>query len=198
MVSAGSPVEGRRETRRGASSAGQDACSLIEEAFLNMYERMPITEIGVEQLAREAGYSRAAFYRYFHSVHDVLVTLQNAVVPQAESDYLVDHATAITPALFIQLYLDYFDRRERELRILLSRDADGSFYDRLSGTIYPAFYAVSQHIKAIDPAERDRMTAYLVESKMNQLRSWANNPEGKLSDYMRMPLQTVEKAFWEG
>ena len=32
---------------------------------------------------------------------------------------------------------------------------------------------------------------------MNQLRSWAHNPTQPLADYMRLPLETVERSFWK-
>lgn len=179
---------------------GSDARSIIKAAFLGLYEESDtIKDIPAERLAREAGYSRAAFYRYYHSVDEVLCELEDETLPTAESTFIVEHVEVINSELFIQLYLEYFSRKEDELRILLSRDAKGRFYRKLSETILPAFRALSALTLADEasPEEADRLAEYLVDTKMNQLRAWAANPTEPLAEHMRLPLETVERSFWK-
>lgn len=172
--------------------------ALFDEAFLNLYERMYLKEISVERLSREAGYSRAAFYRYFHSVAEVLDRAENNALPERESCFICDNVESITPKLFISLYLRYFAEKERELRILLSRDAGDRFYSKLADTILPAFRALLEHKGALPDDEVERLSTYLVEAKLNQMKSWAKSPTKPLDEYMRLPLETVEKTFWDG
>jgi len=175
----------------------QGAQQLIKNAFLELYEEHPLKEITVERLAQKAGYSRAAFYRYYHSSAEVLGDLENDALPAQQSRYIVDHRENITSRIFIELYLDYFKQMQEPLRIMLSRDERGDFYQKLAGTIFPAFYAYLEHAHNLPPEDLDRMTAYLVESKMNQLESWSHKPDRPLDEYMRMPLETIEKEFWQ-
>ena len=181
-------------------SEGSDARSIIKAAFLRLYEESSsIKDIPAERLAREAGYSRAAFYRYYHSVDEVLSELEDEALPTAESTFIVEHVDVISSDLFIQLYLEYFSRKEDELRILLSHDAKGRFYRKLSETILPAFKALSTLTLAdeVSSREADRLAEYLVDTKLNQMRAWAADPSEPLAEYMRLPLETVERSFWK-
>ena len=172
--------------------------ALFDEAFLRLYGELCLKEISVERLSREAGYSRAAFYRYFHSVADVLDRVENNALPERESCFICDNVDSITPKLFINLYLRYFATKERELRILLDKDTGDRFYCKLADTILPAFRALLEHKGDLSDGEIGRLSQYLVETKLNQMKSWAKNPDVPLDEYMRLPLETVEKAFWDG
>lgn len=179
-------------------SGGTDARSLIKEAFLRLYEECPLKEISAERLAKEAGYSRAAFYRHYHSTADVLSDLEEDMLPVSQSAYIEQHADTLSSALFMEIYLHYFAQYEHPLRILLARDDRGDLYQKLAGTIYPAFYAWLEHRDDIPASEVDRMTSYLVEVKLNQMKSWSLSPQQQpLADYMRLPLETFEREFWQ-
>lgn len=177
--------------------AAPDGRTLIREAFLRLFDREPLSGITVEHPAREAGYSRAAFYRYYHSTGDVLADCEERALPVAQSRYIDEHIAVVTPQLFIELYLDYFAANERALRVLLNRDAQREFSQKLAGTIYPAFYAYLRKRGDIPEEDLDAMTLYLVESKLAQMRSWARGVHRPLAEYMRMPLETFERSFWQ-
>lgn len=174
-----------------------DGRTLIRKAFLRIYEQVPLSAITVEHLAREAGYSRAAFYRYYHSTGDVLADCEERALPVAQSRYIDEHIAVVTPQLFIELYLDYFAANEQALRVLLNRDTERDFSQKLAGTIYPAFYAYLRKRGDIPEEDLDAMTLYLVESKLAQMRSWARGVRRPLAEYMRMPLETFERSFWQ-
>ncbi|WP_302233580.1 TetR/AcrR family transcriptional regulator [uncultured Adlercreutzia sp.] len=182
---------------RGDAGVTPDGRTLIREAFLRLYECEPLSGITVEHLAREAGYSRAAFYRYYHSTGDVLADCEERALPVAQSRYIDEHIAVVTPQLFIELYLDYFAANERALRVLLNRDTEREFSQKLAGTIYPAFYAYLRKRSDIPEEDLDAMTLYLVESKLAQMRSWARGVHRPLAEYMRMPLETFERSFWQ-
>lgn len=189
-------------TGQNGDGAHADARVVIKAAFLRLYAKHPLREMTVETLAREAGYSRAGFYNHFHSCADVLHAVEDDVLPVRESAYLVLHPEGCTSAVFQRLYLDYFACKQEELRILLARDTQGELYDKLSGTIFPAFYSMVTHRKSNPPGMRqedaERLASYLVEVKMNQLSSWARSEdETPLAAYMSLPLTTVEKQFWD-
>ena len=181
-------------SRRGGAD---DPRTIIKDAFVRLYEQTPLKGISGEGLAREAGYSRAAFYRYYHNVDEVLSEVEDDMLPTAESSFITEHAAIITPSLFVELYLEYFARTEDRLRVVLARD-EGRLYHKLAETITPSFRALAQ-LKLADDVSADevaRLTDYLVDTKMNQLRGWAANPTEPLADHMRLPLQTVERSFW--
>ena len=180
-----------------ALDTAPDARTLIREAFLRLFEHEPLSAITVEHLAREAGYSRAAFYRYYHSTGDVLADCEERALPVAQSRYIDEHIAVVTPQLFIELYLDYFAAHEQALRVHLNRDTERDFSQKLAGTIYPAFHAYLRKRGDIPEDDLDAMTLYLVESKLAQMRSWARGVHRPLAEYMRMPLETFERSFWQ-
>lgn len=78
------PDGNRRQTRSAAPSSGRER--LLRAALKLSAQRRSIANIGLRELAREAGLHHTAIYRHFRSVDDVAVTLVQTLSSQLRAD----------------------------------------------------------------------------------------------------------------
>lgn len=102
------------------------------QAFIDLYETMPVENITIRQIVDRAGYSRATFYNYFHDVYELLDAAENELIQillAAVSSNLqtVDPMENVSSA-----FSGLIEREERTVRVFLGK----TDHSRLAGKIY--------------------------------------------------------------
>ncbi len=114
-------------------TAEQKICN----AFLDMLETTPFTEIKANDLAKRATVARSSFYFYFDSVFSVLDHLENEFIRGISDEYAtiyklgVKKSGRISTQDTIRPTIEYVGQHLREFRILSGPNGSRSFQDKL-------------------------------------------------------------------
>ncbi len=125
----------------------------IIDAFWNIYENKRIEKITVKEVCLKAACNRSTFYAYFTDVYDVLEQLEDNLLPNAND---IPEVLAGRP-LKDTNHLEYFDKKKKYLRILLSEHGDPAFTYKLKNTLKPS---IAAFLKVNDTSNN---TEYILE-----------------------------------
>lgn len=106
---------------------------MLQQAFIEEYERKDISQISVLELCREIGMSRIAFYHYYEDVYELLQDLEDTVIKDLEEMnrefYRLDLLDKEDIA-FCRAVLNYIKERQYLFRALLRHQGTNNFVYR--------------------------------------------------------------------
>ncbi len=107
------------------------------DAFWSLYEVTRIEKITVKGICEKAGYNRSTFYQYFKDTYDVLDTIESMLLPSVHELPLITlgHKSF---GMKESDYLNYFHKKKKYLKVLLSEKGDPSFIHKLKMLLKPS------------------------------------------------------------
>jgi len=112
----------------------------IKDAFWRLYAQNPAQKLTVSGVCAVAGYNRSTFYTYFHDIRDVLDAIECELIPPAEyaSVVLRDLSEGSDAQQTLRTLLALFEACDAYFSVLLSKDGDPAFRDKLLSTLLSA------------------------------------------------------------
>lgn len=98
----------------------------IEEAFWQLFEQRPFSEISVKEVCELAGCNKTTFYYHFHDLREVLDSVEMKCIPLEAPDALPGLLAPEDKMLFISSFISSLgDRFERYCLLISSRGDPG-------------------------------------------------------------------------
>lgn len=131
-------------------------CECLALALIDLMDTRPLSAISISELTKQAGVSRATFYRHFASAEDVLERYIACIMRTYEREVVHGRGFAayIVPENIV-LMAAYFRKYAKLVRVLLARNMG----DFLRKPIAKGVLALSLGSEA-DPKERTLAIAY--------------------------------------
>ncbi len=107
------------------------------DAFWSIYENTRIEKITVKAICLKAGYNRSTFYEYFKDVFDVLEQIENNLLPNTNDIPEVLIGNQLIGINEFE-HLEYFKKKKKYLKVLLSENGDPAFIHKLKTTLKPS------------------------------------------------------------
>ncbi len=119
------------------------------DAFWSIYEVEKIEKITVKAICQTAGYNRSTFYEYFSDVFDILDQIEENLLPDIDDipKILINNEYVGTDDF---IHLQYFKKKKKYLKILLSENGDPSFLFKLKNKLKPSIRILLEKNRTID------------------------------------------------
>lgn len=160
------------------------------DAFWKLYAEKDIRKITVNEIAKEAGYNRNSFYRYFKDIYDVLEQEEERIAYEfaeyCDTNKTYDVITAV--------HSEILKKESDKIQILFQKDNETRFSVKLKEKCRPMWE------KTFMLGEDEKLRDYVIEYKVAgsisvMVRYFKNNknmPQNEIVDIM-MDLTSTGK-----
>lgn len=167
------------------------------QAFWSLYEKKPLDQITVKEIAAKAGYNRGTFYEYFTDRYDCLHQIEALALPTLEELPPIPRGTEQSIELFqsfISLYQDRFAYYDR----LLGDQGDPSFQRKLIDSIKTSITSRTNQTQTINSLELDLMLEFILSGMIGILRYYFHsNPQGSPAEVMALVYRFMDGEWIE-
>lgn len=112
--------------------------SILLDAFWQLYCHEDIRKISVKDITDKAGYNRSTFYQYFIDIYDVLEQIEDSLI-----NYIAKNVSSILTSEndndWMKQITAMYDSKSEYLSVLLGKNGDPAFPDRLKTVMRPIF-----------------------------------------------------------
>lgn len=152
----------------------------FEESLVRLSADYPLNKITVKKLCEDAELSRNAFYFHFDDINDLIKSIEDSLVSQAESrlEELKDIGFPKNVYATVEGLINLFDENRDTCRMLFDKSFSTSFIERMS-VLFCDFnyqYFVNYH----GESKRVRFEffyMFISSGFYGLLRHWMENPE---------------------
>lgn len=144
----------------------------LKETFLDCYARDGMLNITVGAITKKAGYNRSTFYNYYDDLHSMLDEIEDTVIEQVQikmseifSDGIPENIRSVFP-----LILSIFEEYGNTLYILLGKNGDAAFRQRLRKTVKDFFREIFQD--RISTEQLEYILTYIVSAGLGLIEHW--------------------------
>lgn len=165
----------------------------IKDAFWQLYQKKPLDNIGVKEIAALAGCNRTTFYYHYENIDAVLDEIENDVIFTGGPQFLVDIMR--TDGNFQELMTYAKDNEGKIYRIchLLSSKGDPAFARKMKAAMLEEWRkALGLKGKSI-PKETRIMLEYFMGGSLSLMGSLMDDPEYSIEDVVGLLLRLLSE-----
>ncbi|MBR2836503.1 MAG: TetR/AcrR family transcriptional regulator [Coriobacteriales bacterium] len=174
--------------KRHPDSVNQTKADL-EEAFWQLYVKMPFQKITVAQVSDLAGYNRGTFYLHYESLIEMLQSIEDALLAgmtdcvETCMKRLKKDASKLNCIAACKDVVLYYEKNKRFISVLLSDRGDPAFISQLKNALKPLWreYVISADSKLAEE-EIDLLLEYTLAGTLYMISRWLSCP-GKTSAF---------------
>jgi AcrR family transcriptional regulator len=143
----------------------------IVDAFWNLYCEKSIEKITVKDITNKAGYNRGTFYEYFIDVNDVLVYIENSLIPTLDElpPIAVSNVTIGRP---LEEFFELYEQNHKYYSVLLGDRGDPAFASKLKNAVKPTLMAIFQDKPGVDKRELDYIIEFTLSAMIGIMSYW--------------------------
>lgn len=169
--------------RRVLTLQGDRMRDRLKDAFLSIYETVPLSKISIKMISERAGVSRGTFYCYYEDIFDLLSELENEMLwgltESSKSQELLDHLkTANDKGALISLYtrtLSFIAENSRTMNILYHGSDNNSFRKKLMDKEREKLSKVVQSAEHLPASQYAYAIEYIANGSMATYMMWVKN-----------------------
>lgn len=177
---------------------------MICEMVIDNLDRMPMKEIKVSQVTRDAEISRSTFYFYFDSIESAVDAIEDDFISGISDEATAitrihtSHKNSIKTEKMIEPTVSYVDRNLKTFRVLSGPNGDPNFRKKLCDRIYYIYNALYTTIESEN--YRSALTCELMASAQWAIYSWWANhadeaTEAEIINYISQFLKEMAPFF---
>ena len=108
----------------------------LMDAFFDIYRTTRLEKITVREITQKAGYHRGTFYEYFKDTHDVLMQIEDSLIPKPED--LPPHAMPTRHfGMPMDFFLKLYEKNSDYYAVLMGSNGDPVFTRKLKDSTKP-------------------------------------------------------------
>ena len=188
--------EGRLMGKKTAMS--EQTRKKLKEAFLELCEKNGISNVTVGAVTKKAGYNRCTFYNYYDDLRSMLDEIEDTVIeqirlkmPEIFSNGIPEDISTVFPLL-----LSVFEEYGNTLYILLGRNGDAAFRERLRKTVKEFFREMFKG--HINPERLEYMLTYVVSAGLGLIEHWyETGKEYSTEDFFKLTQSLLANGILE-
>lgn len=163
--------------------------SKVQKELLKMMKELPVEQIYVKKLCKQAGISRSTFYVYYESVYEVLQDIEDNIMSEQIAFKHTMHTEENDIHQDIHEILQFTLNHLEMYQVLLGRYGDPAFKARWSRLIAKKL-SLSHFYKNDDLDDYERCITWFVTGGIqNMIINWLLHPEG-------ISMETIEHIIY--
>lgn len=141
------------------------------DAFWSLYCEKRIEKITVKEITNKAGYNRGTFYEYFTDVYDVLLQIEESLIPA------LDELPPITMpnqnmGMPIDMFMILYEQNSKYYSVLLGDNGDPAFASKLKNSTKPTLKQAFSENQDLTPIELDFILEYILSAMIGIMSYW--------------------------
>ena len=142
----------------------------LEEAFLELLAKKPVSDIAVIELCELAGISRKTFYKYYSDQFALLHAMQDDLF-QAYREQLEDRPAEVSQIM--PILIRFVDQNRVLMRASFANQGDGNFVDRVLDDLFATYRdAWEQANPALPPDDVEYLFYFAVSGLFGIVKHW--------------------------
>lgn len=141
------------------------------DAFWSIYCEKRIEKITVKEITQKAGYNRGTFYEYFIDVYDVLLQIEQSLIPtllELPPITIPNHNMGMPLDMFLKLY----EQNSKYYSVLLGDNGDPAFASKLKNSTKPILKRALTPGYATYDIELDYILEYTLSAMIGIMSYW--------------------------
>ncbi|HSI66383.1 MAG TPA: TetR/AcrR family transcriptional regulator [Planococcus sp. (in: firmicutes)] len=149
----------------------------LMDAFWELYCEHSFEKITVKWITEKAGYNRGTFYVYFKNVQDVLIQIEDSLLPTDEQyqEILEMKLESIDSEMISEQFYRMYELHGDKLRVLLGPNGDLNFAHRIKNIFKDELIQHLGHLSDKDRLKWEYAMEYEFSARLGMMTLWFNN-----------------------
>lgn len=180
-----------------SSAPENEARAHLLKAFLRLYAHARPEDITVQQIVREANYSRSTFYRHFAGVEHVLESLERENTCTRVCEDIIERVDTIPLEEATDNMAAFYEDRFDAISVLATASNANNWIDLQRQAMKPMFAALLGRGFDMTPLQMDVASEYIASAKAGMFRPWiARGGRISLNQINKMAENLIENELW--
>lgn len=167
------------------------------EAFLQLYDGQPLERITVSAICKQAGLSRATFYRHFEDRAGVLHAAERENTAFRTFRKIADTAGSMPLEQVTDSVASFYDERADAVRVLVSGSEHERYLRLQARAMVPMFHSLAALALDLTPMQLDYVAEYIARAKAQMIEMCVRRgQEISLQQVNLLAENLVEKELW--